>query len=501
MKDGNAYRHDVIDHVDSLGKEVYRMESGAYERMLDTIAQMKRHSYNSLDPNIGKVKELAASSKGFSIEFVGPDGSPEPKYQEEVLYESKETGKIYGQVVYFVPMVSGAYELGDWELAGVKKIVRTTDKDDFVEIEALGGHKVPEEEWHSTDDHCDQCHRSAGRNKLYLLQHRKTGEWRQVGKTCLKEYGFSGENTVDDIIRRYKTMTNLAAYIGEEHDLDEERFFGGGYSRREYVTVPLLELVAHAAAVTREYGYRTDKRDDYRGDWHKSFEHTMAGWWRQEGFDDSDIADISEGEMSTKLAVEARFWKGDTPSEEDIAYAEKVIGYIRTKDDSDNEFQENFNGKLRHLAQRERIPENRVGMVVFWPVSYEIHLKEEAQQAAFEEFSRQFKEEFVADEGTRIKGVPVEFLRIAEYQSGYYGMSYWLLFKDDEGRLICWKTSKADVETYHAGDRFSMTATVKEHHHVVPEQWAMNEAQESQWNAKMRKLVCSEVTRAKLVVA
>lgn len=43
-------------------------------------------------------------------------------------------------------------------------------------------------EWHKLECVCEHCNTRRNRKSTYLVRNTKSGEVRQVGKTCLKEY-------------------------------------------------------------------------------------------------------------------------------------------------------------------------------------------------------------------------------------------------------------------------------------------------------------------------
>lgn len=488
---------DLASHTDISN---HTLEYRAYLKLKETLEQMKRHSSAGIQGTAAEqAKNLIKSGKGFSVEIKGPDGKGEPVVKDEIIYSDEQVGDIWGMMVYFSLETTGQYGLSDWILAGTKKITRTEgDDEDLVEVEQYSTDiRIPEEQWHSADAHCDHCHHISNRNRLYLLRNRETGEWRQVGRTCLKEYGFSKDNAVEDIVRYHRMRTNLSIYIDAEaaclgDDLSEA-VRNGGARLAEYATVPLRKFIAICGAVIKQTGYKSER--EWSDCW-KSTEFGAFGpygWWEAKGFSENESPDEDEQKLSTLLAAQTRFGNGYEPSADELIYADKVIDFMREYETDDKNFQE----KLRHLAERKNIPVNRVRMACFWPATYE---KEQLRMEAdreFAEFSSQFAEGFLGDEKERFKALPVVFVKVAQIDCGHFGLSYWGMFKTKDNRCIVWKTGR-NFADFLPGEEYLMDATIKEHLYRVPQSWRLPEPAKEAWRDDCRKFHATEVTRAKL---
>lgn len=76
-------------------------------------------------------------------------------------------------------------------------------------IRAIPGKIVPEQ-YRNASQTCDHCGHNRRRNQTYLVQNVKTGEYRQVGSTCLQDF-LGGEDP-----------RNIAAYAEMLADIEEE---------------------------------------------------------------------------------------------------------------------------------------------------------------------------------------------------------------------------------------------------------------------------------------
>lgn len=101
--------------------------------------------------------------------------------------------------------------------------------------------------------YCDHCNKIRRRNDVYVVYHSQSGEWRQVGSSCLRD--FLGHPNAEQI----------AAFLdGMERDLQKEikdDYYGGGER-----CVECSLFLAHVCAVINSYGYVASKAAELTGD-------------------------------------------------------------------------------------------------------------------------------------------------------------------------------------------------------------------------------------------
>lgn len=83
----------------------------------------------------------------------------------------------------FIPIeVDGKYEIPGWEF--VASIEHTPNGN---LIRNITDEKIPERYLSSTPE-CEHCHKSRDRKDTYLVKNTETGEFKQIGRSCLRDY-------------------------------------------------------------------------------------------------------------------------------------------------------------------------------------------------------------------------------------------------------------------------------------------------------------------------
>lgn len=81
--------------------------------------------------------------------------------------------------------VSGFYKINGWRFAGTVEFTQNGNIIRLADSSFEG--KVPEKYRH-TEPICEHCHTVRNRKDAYLVFNEETGEFKQVGKNCLREY-------------------------------------------------------------------------------------------------------------------------------------------------------------------------------------------------------------------------------------------------------------------------------------------------------------------------
>jgi hypothetical protein len=111
------------------------------------------------------------------------------------------------------------------------------------------GGKLPERFKHSTAGSCDHCHQIRNRRDTYVVHHKDSGDWKQIGSSCLKD--FTGGNDPRQMLAALEFFLDAEKVLSE--NFDEE---SGGSNR---VCWSLREFLATTAAVIRENGWMSKR--------------------------------------------------------------------------------------------------------------------------------------------------------------------------------------------------------------------------------------------------
>lgn len=171
---------------------------------------------------------------------------------DNIEYPVPELGE--GKVIPCVEVeVEGTYVINGWRFVGTiqhskpENIIRLADYE-------LGEH-IPQK-YRTAEKECEHCHIKRDRNDTYLIFNEDTLEWKQVGRTCLKNYtsGLDSQTCADflDVIHYINNINNA---VRED---DFESFPGIKNSARyrmDYVrkkAYPYVQQNGYTSGVTGE---------------------------------------------------------------------------------------------------------------------------------------------------------------------------------------------------------------------------------------------------------
>jgi hypothetical protein len=185
------------------------------------------------------------------------------KFTKNLEKLSKKAQKLTGEKIYFVPFNTITEKLGDGymqeyvevllsgfdapKLNGWSFVARLDHANEVGNIvRPVPGFIVPEM-YRDRGSVCDHCRIKRYRRDTYLVQHEETGEIKQIGSTCLKD--FLGHQHPEKIAK----MAELLGYANEYARGAMEV----GVDRR---WIDLEEYLAHVAMHIDKYGYMSQSR-------------------------------------------------------------------------------------------------------------------------------------------------------------------------------------------------------------------------------------------------
>lgn len=269
-------------------------------------------------------------------------------------------------------------------------------------VTAFGGYKA-KPEWYTVAPNCDHCQTNRYRGVTFFVEH-EDGSMRQVGRTCLKEYTGISPAT--------------AALWAEVQDLVDRGVDCTCEEGAEWRPAPMYEvlgILAHAADVVREFGYRKSSEPG-----------------------------------STRERVLKRVVDHEQPSEAGLAEAREVIDWLIAMDpDEASDLEHNcitlaLSGyaKLQHF-----------GLLAYMPVDHRCRIERQAQQEA-----AAARSEYVGEVGQRIT-LKAATVALLSSWDGYYGTTWLYKIVDESGNVFIWKAS----QLFSAEEGATIRATVKDH--------------------------------------
>ena len=302
--------------------------------------------------------------------------------------------------------------LDGWQF--VAKLETAKDKENL--IYAIPGTVVPDR-FKTSGCTCEHCNVNRARNFTFVLVHSESGEYKQVGSTCLRD--FLGCNTAEAVALMF-------AFYGEiVHDLDalrraEMAGWEGGNAAHS-----LRGVVAQSLALQGVFGWLSKS---------KAYE---------------------QGGVSTAYRMRDKESLKSAPvTEENFAEADTIIEHfagLTLEEQSENELAHN----AHVIAHAGFCSDKSFGLAVALPVCYRMAMRKKAQAEA--KAGLRASSNFIGTIGERIKGITAVVDRVLSWDTEF-GTSYMTIMHDENGNVIVGKDLGAD-----RGDRIRFTATVKEH--------------------------------------
>jgi hypothetical protein len=287
---------------------------------------------------------------------------------------------------------------------------------------------------------CEHCNTRRPRKDTYLVMNEDSGEFKQVGSSCLKD--FLGHDSPSKLA----AMCDL---ILSTDELEDE--FGympgmGGYYR-DYDLAVLLAMTA--LFIRREGRYISNseaKASEEEAQWTGKRPLTSTSRMVRDAFDDLDHLAARQDEESVQKRAAL------TPSEDDKAEAEAARAWVA----DEMEAKSNFDHNLKMAASFELVDHRSLGIACYIVPAHQRHLTQEAARKVREQFG---ESEWV---GTPKKREVFTLTVVKKFDvEGYYGTSTVHKFQDAQGNSLVWFSSRGT--DYEVGHTYEVKATVKEH--------------------------------------
>ncbi len=317
----------------------------------------------------------------------------------------RETAEHKKQLVVDVD-IDASYKIDGYEFVALLEM--TTDGKGNLVKKISDDVVVPE--MYRTRCECDHCKASRVRKYTVLLKNSETGEYVQVGKSCVKDYIGQDMSHYASYLDFYSTLDDV------EEDLRES-------FPRSTPGFSFEEVVEQTWEYVKRFGYvsKSMAMDDRTKDATSSSVYAAINYIMTDTFEKYPITDDS------------------------VALTKKVMSFIEELDNSSD-----YNYNLKMLLSAPFISNKNVGLVVS-SVGY--YLRETAKKVE--------KEDTVPSNYIGEVGGKIEFTSTPEcvYSAlGEFGWTY--IYRMTSGNdVIVWKTNKCLEE----GTTVTIKATIKEH--------------------------------------
>lgn len=265
---------------------------------------------------------------------------------------------------------------------------------------------------------CDHCHLARHRKDTYVVYNPETGEYKQIGSTCLRDFtGHKNPHWAAAAAEWLIEIDEVARYA--------EDFDGGGSRGTAYFNIVDFLTVAVYSIRTEGYSSRS-----------KGIGVPTADRVAEVMFDGkqkSNVFPTPEDEINAKNTIE---WA-----------REELTRKVETDDASD------FDWNMYRVAVKDAISARQFGYAAYLPVMFKKAFEAEVARKV-----EKAESNHVGKEGVRSDFGPMTVVSTFETET-MYGTSYMNKFVDAEGNVIIWWTG----QEFEVGKAYSGKATVKKH--------------------------------------
>lgn len=326
--------------------------------------------------------------------------------------EDSDTGEV--STLRFIQVeASGVAKVNGWEFVAVIEHNKPVNI-----IRAFRPEYEIPERYYISAPVCEHCNSKRNRKDTYLIRNTDTGEFKQVGKSCLRDF----TKGLD---------ANLAAWYAswfEELENAKAPSFSGGYT----VYYKVSEVIQVAVEAVNIYGYQKsgDSWEGYQGQTTKQV-----------------VFDVLNEDVNYKKHLDKGFNYSREGNKEKtqailsfVASLPQEYGYI---------------SNLKALCSNEYCQQRDVGIIASSVACYDREQKKQERMA--KEKEAQLGSIWVGKEGERLTLNNLSVKLLTSWET-LYGYTFMYQFTDEAGNVYIWKTGNTVEE-----NRVSLKGTVKGH--------------------------------------
>lgn len=356
-----------------------------------------------------KLQRIANKCKKYGNDFTYN------KIGEEFLKHVDEDGNK-SIVKYIIVDVEGKAIVNNWKFIAS---VEHTEKGNI--IKRCCDIEVPEK-YYTSMPICEHCNSKRNRKDTYIIQNTETGEFKQVGKSCLKDFtcGMSAEG--------------IACYISLFDELIKGENIESGFHPAMYIEK--VKAMRYIAETIKHFGYV--KADDIRPTKERAKQYYKVDC----GFLNGIYAKEFKEEMDS-VSFDA-----------DSDYSKELVNNVLTWIDKQTE-DNNYFHNLKTVCNLDYITFDNFGLLASAFPAYNRSLEKEKQRLKEQEAVKE--SEYVGNIGDRII-VHIAESKIVTSWETLYGITKIYKFVDIDGNVYVWKTNGGIAENVK-----EIAGTVKGH--------------------------------------
>lgn len=312
--------------------------------------------------------------------------------------------------------VSGKAQISNWEF------IATIEHSKPVNIIRSFRPEVEiPEHFYMVDTYCEHCKTRRYRKDTYIVRNTETGEFKQVGKSCLRDFtgGLSAEQ--------------VASYISWFDEVIKGEYVEPGfksYDNTEEVLQFAVESVRlYGFTKTEAYAGADSTRDVVCEQLHQYGKYSDR--INRDGFDPDH-----KGNAEKTKAIMA--WVESLPEQ---------FGYI---------------SNLKATVARPYCERRDIGIICSAVASYNREMEYQARKAV--QRKQASSSQWVGNEGDRIELHNLQVRLLTSWET-MYGVTYLYKFIDEQGNTLTWKTGKwlGVTDEITPDLRISLKGTIKKH--------------------------------------
>lgn len=267
--------------------------------------------------------------------------------------------------------------------------------------------KIPER-YRNAEPYCEHCHTKRARKDTYVVFNEGTGEFKQVGKSCLKEFtkGLSVEMTAF-ILQWLKEVETACIY--------------GGGSHKSYFKV--TEVSKYFVETMRKFGWASSAAEE------DSTKRVAM-----------DFYGVDHGTITTKEIVKAVNAKRDMvnfdPSNVTDEYIIAALDWAKAWDGHEyNDYRDN----LKVIASMEYCEWKHLGYLASLFMAYDREMEREIKK--MERQKSRAQSAHVGQVGSKVSEGIKEWKCLTAWDT-QWGTTFLYEFTTEDGNILIWKTSK-----------------------------------------------------------
>lgn len=280
--------------------------------------------------------------------------------------------------------------------------------------------EIPEH-FYTVDTFCEHCKTRRYRKDTYIVRNTETGEFKQVGKSCLKDFtgGLSAEQ--------------VASYISWFDEVIKGEYVEPGFksydSTEEVLQFAVESVRLYGFTKTEAYAGADSTRDIVCEQLHRYGKYSDR--ITRDGFDPDH-----KGNAEKTKAIMA--WVESLPEQ---------FGYI---------------SNLKATMARPYCERRDIGIICSAVASYNREMEYQARKAV--QRKQASSSQWVGNEGDRIELHNLQVRLLTSWET-MYGVTYLYKFIDEQGNTLTWKTGKwlGVTDEITPDLRISLKGTIKKH--------------------------------------